>query len=172
MAGAPAGPRSPAAKTLSRGEAEARFGPGRSFRLVFTNGCFDLLHAGHVEYLDRARRMGDALVVGVNTDASARRLGKGRGRPFVGEEARAAVVAALESVDCVTLFDEDTPESLIAALQPDVLVKGGDYDAKAMAGGPIVERRGGVVATVPLVPGHSSTALADRIRQAGGTEPA
>lgn len=172
MAAVPAGPRSPAAKTLSRRDAEARFGPGRSFRLVFANGCFDLLHAGHVEYLDSARRMGDALVVGVNTDASVRRLGKGEGRPFVGQDARLAVVAALESVDGAILFDEDTPEALIAALQPDVLVKGGDYDAGAVAGGPLVEARGGVVAIVPLVAGCSSTALARRIRISGGPAPA
>lgn len=171
MVAAPADPRNPAAKTLSRREAEARFGPARSFRLVFANGCFDLLHAGHVEYLDKARRMGDALLVGVNTDASVRRLDKGGGRPFVGQDARATVVAALESVDGVTLFDEDTPEALVAALQPDVLVKGGDYDAKAVAGGPIVEARGGVVAIVPLVAGCSSTALAERIRRSGGSAP-
>ncbi len=152
---------------MSRREAEADFGPGRPFRLVFTNGCFDLLHAGHVECLDQARRMGDALVVGVNSDASARRLGKGRGRPFVGQSDRAALVAALESVDCVTLFDEDTPAALVAALQPDVLVKGGDYDAGAVAGRRAVESRGGIVATVPLVPGRSSSALVERIRRSG-----
>lgn len=160
-------PRSPAAKVLRRADAVVRFGPGRSFRLVFTNGCFDLLHRGHVEYLDRARRLGDALVVAVNTDASVRRLGKGDGRPFVGEHDRAAVVAALESVDGVTFFDEDTPEELIAALCPDVLVKGGDYEIGAVAGGAFVESRGGVVTTIPLVAGCSTTALAARIRQSG-----
>lgn len=161
-------PRRPDAKIMSRQEAEARFGPGRSLRLVFTNGCFDLLHAGHAACLDQARRLGDALVVGVNSDASARRLGKGSGRPFVEERDRAALVAALESVDCVTLFDEDTPEALVAALQPDVLVKGGDYDADAVAGRAAVEARGGVVTTVPLLPGRSSSGLAERIRRSGG----
>ena len=163
-AGGSRGPRSPDAKILSRPEAEARFGPARSFRLVFTNGCFDLLHAGHVGYLNQARRLGDAMVVGINTDASARRLGKGRGRPFVDQDDRAAVLAALESVDGVTLFDEDTPEALIAALQPDVLVKGGDYDRASVAGRASVEARGGQVVVLPLAPGRSSTALAARIR--------
>ena len=149
---------------MSRAEAQARFGPARSFRLVFTNGCFDLLHAGHVTCLDQARRMGDAMVVGINTDASARRLGKGRGRPFVAQDDRAALVAALESVDCVTLFDEDTPEALVAALEPDVLVKGGDYEAASVAGRTTVEARGGIVVALPLLPGRSSTALAARVR--------
>ena len=160
-------PRPPDAKVFRPADAVARFGPARSFRLVFTNGCFDLLHRGHVEYLDRARRMGDALVVAVNTDASVRRLRKGDGRPFVSESDRAAVVAALESVDGVTLFDEDTPERLVAALRPDVLVKGGDYEPGAVAGGALVESCGGVVTTVPLVAGCSTTALAERIRRSG-----
>ena len=157
-------PRSPEAKVLSRAEAVARFGPARSFRLVFTNGCFDLLHRGHVEYLDQARRMGDALLVALNTDASVRRLRKGAGRPFVAQDDRAAVVAALESVDAATLFDEDTPEALVAELRPDVLVKGADYEAGAVAGGALARAWGGVVATVPLTKGRSTTALADRIR--------
>ncbi len=160
-------PRAPDAKLLSRAEAVARFGPRRAFRLVFTNGCFDLLHRGHVEYLDRSRRMGHALLVAVNTDASARRLRKGADRPFVPERDRATVVAALESVDGVTLFDEDTPEALVAELRPDVLVKGGDYTAGAVAGAALVKAWGGVVATVPLVEGRSSTALVERIRGSG-----
>ena len=111
--------------------------------------------------------MGDALLVAVNTDASVRRMEKGDGRPFVTERDRTAVVAALESVDGVTLFDEDTPEALVAELRPDVLVKGGDYEPGAVAGGAFVKARGGVVATVPLVEGVSSTTLAERIRRSG-----
>ena len=156
--------RCPAGKVLGRREAVRRAGPGRSFRLVFTNGCFDLLHRGHVEYLNRARRMGDALLVAVNSDASVRRLGKGRDRPLVDERSRAAVVAALECVDMVTIFDEDTPRALIAELQPDVLVKGGDYSEDGVAGGDAVRARGGRVEIVPLVPGCSTSALVKRIR--------
>ena len=156
----------PASKILSRDEAARRAGPGRSFRLVFTNGCFDLLHPGHVACLDQARRMGDALLVAINTDESARRLGKGPGRPLVGQQARATVVAALECVDWVTFFDEDTPEALVGELQPDILVKGGDYAEEEVAGGATVRAGGGRVVIVPLVPGHSTSALAGRIRDA------
>ena len=151
-------------KILDRAGAVELLGPGRSFRLVFTNGCFDLLHRGHVDCLERARRLGDGLLVAVNTDASVRRLGKGPGRPLVGQDARARVVAALECVDWVTLFDEDTPEQLIAELGPEVLVKGGDYEPEAVAGAAAVRARGGRVVIVPFVPGCSTTALIDRIR--------
>ena len=163
-------PRDPASKVVSRDEAVRRAGPKRSFRLVFTNGCFDLLHRGHVACLDRARRFGDALLVAVNSDASVRRLDKGPGRPLVGERDRADVVAALECVDLVTLFDEDTPEELIAELQPDVLVKGGDYAEEEVAGAAAVKARGGRVVIVPLSPGRSTSALVDRIR-GGPTTP-
>ncbi len=156
--------RAPRSKVLSHRQAVEAFGPGRSFRLVFTNGCFDLLHPGHVEYLSRARQKGDALLVAVNTDASVRRLGKDRARPYVDQDSRALVVAALEFVDCVTLFDEDTPAELIAQLEPDMLVKGGDYAPEAIAGADLVKDRGGTVTTIPLVAGHSTTALARRIR--------
>jgi len=132
-------------------------------RLVFTNGCFDLLHVGHVRYLDAARAAGDLLVVGVNTDASVRRL-KGTQRPLVEEGARAEVLAALAAVDYVTLFDEDTPEQLIRALQPDVLVKGGDWTPDRVVGHEIVEGRGGRVLIVPTIQGVSTTALAERIK--------
>ncbi len=158
--------RPPAAKILSRTELVERAGPGRSFRLVFTNGCFDLLHAGHVQCLNEARSLGDRLVVALNTDASMRRLEKGPERPLVDEGSRAGVVAALECVDFVTLFDEDTPRALIAALLPDVLVKGGDYSADRVAGAGVVERAGGRVAIVPLLPGHSTRALIAKIRRA------
>lgn len=160
-------PRFGEGKILDRAEAVTRLGPGRSLRLVFTNGCFDLLHAGHVDCLERARRLGDVLLVAVNTDASVRRLGKGRDRPLVGQDARAAVVAALECVDWVTLFDEDTPADLIAELRPDFLVKGGDYTAGELPGAEAVRARGGRVVIVPLVPGHSTSALVERIRGGG-----
>lgn len=132
-------------------------------RIVFTNGCFDLMHVGHVRYLQSARKLGDLLVVGVNTDASVGVLSKGAGRPIVPEAQRAEVVAALASVDYVVLFDEPDPERLIAELQPDVLVKGGDWPADKIVGREIVEARGGTVKTLPLVPGVSTTALIEKI---------
>ena len=160
--------RTPASKVLERHDAVRVAGPGRSFRLVFTNGCFDVLHRGHVECLTEARRLGDALLVAINTDASVRRLGKGPGRPLVDERSRAEVVAALECVDIVTLFDEDTPRELIAELQPDVLVKGGDYAEDEVAGAGTVRERGGRVVIVPLVPGHSTSRMVERIRAGSG----
>jgi len=134
--------------------------------LVFTNGVFDLLHPGHVEYLEAARALGDALVVGVNTDRSARALAKGPGRPIADEQARARVVAGLAAVDCVVLFDEPTPQALIAALRPEILVKGGDYAYAAMVGAEQVEAAGGRVVLVPFIPGYSSTALVEHCRAA------
>ena len=132
--------------------------------VVFTNGVFDILHPGHVEYLEAARTLGVALVVGVNSDASARRLGKGPGRPVNGMEARCRVLAALEAVDRVVGFEEDTPLQLIEALRPDVLVKGGDYDRASIVGADFVESYGGAVLTIDLVPGHSTTAIVERSR--------
>jgi rfaE bifunctional protein nucleotidyltransferase chain/domain len=132
--------------------------------VVFTNGVFDLLHPGHVELLEAARREGDALIVGLNTDASARRLGKGPGRPVANERARACVLAGLAAVDCVVLFDEDTPLELIRALAPDILVKGADYARDRIVGAEWVEARGGRVVRVPVVPGYSTTALVERLR--------
>lgn len=163
-----AGPRDPADKVVSRTEAVRRTGPGRSFRLVFTNGVFDLMHPGHVHCLRRARELGDVLLVAINSDASARRLGKGPGRPLVGEQGRAEVVAALECVDLVTVFDEDTPRELVAALQPDVLVKGGDYSEDEVAGAGTVRARGGEVVIVPLLPGHSTSRLVEGMGGGGG----
>jgi rfaE bifunctional protein nucleotidyltransferase chain/domain len=161
----------PARKILRRAQLLARYRRPRQGRLVLTNGCFDLLHAGHVEYLAEARALGDALVVALNNDASVRRL-KGEGRPIVPEGDRALVLAALESVDAVTLFDEDTPRALIAQLLPDVLVKGGDYAPHEVAGGAEVEAAGGRVVIVPLRPGYSTSALIRRIRadQVGGSK--
>ena len=152
----------PDARILGRADVVQRFGRPRSQRVVFTNGCFDILHRGHVEYLFAARELGDALVVGVNTDASVRRL-KGEGRPVNRELDRAFVLAGLGCVDAVTLFDEDTPAELIAALVPDVLVKGGDYTADTVVGRETVEAGGGRVVIIPLVPGHSTTRTLDRM---------
>ncbi len=131
--------------------------------VVFTNGAFDLLHPGHVELLEAARREGDALVVGINTDASVRRLGKGSARPVAGEQARARVLAGLAAVDCVVLFDEDTPLALIQALAPDVLVKGADYPRDRIVGADWVEARGGRVVRVAILAGFSTTALVERL---------
>jgi rfaE bifunctional protein nucleotidyltransferase chain/domain len=132
--------------------------------VVFTNGVFDLLHPGHVELLEAARREGESLVVGVNSDASVRVLGKGADRPVAGQEARARVLAALAAVDCVVLFDEATPQALIEALEPQVLVKGADYAHEHIVGAEWVEARGGRVVRVPLVAGHSTSALVERLR--------
>lgn len=134
-----------------------------SRRVVFTNGCFDLLHVGHVRYLAAARDAGDLLIVGLNDDASVRRL-KGPSRPLVAEAARAEVVAALGTVDYVTLFGEDTPYALIAAVQPDVLVKGSDWAAEDVVGRDVVEARGGRVILIPVVVGFSTTSLVERLR--------
>lgn len=155
----------PEEKVLTRAELVVRHGRPRDRRVVFTNGCFDLLHPGHVTYLAEARALGDALVVGVNTDASVRRLEKASDRPVVDEAARALVVAALESVDAVCLFDEDTPGALIEALVPDVLVKGGDYAPDQVVGRETVEAAGGRVALIPFVEGYSTTDLLRRIRE-------
>ncbi len=132
--------------------------------LVFTNGVFDLLHPGHLELLEAARLEGTALVVGVNTDASARRLGKGPERPVADETARARILAGLEAVDCVVRFDEDTPLALIQALEPDVLIKGADYSREDIVGADWVEARGGRVVRVALLAGHSTSALVERLR--------
>jgi rfaE bifunctional protein nucleotidyltransferase chain/domain len=135
--------------------------------VVFTNGCFELLHRGHVAYLEEARSQGDALIIGVNTDASMLRLDKGPGRPFTRQDDRARVLAALACVDRVVLFDEDTPEALITLLQPDILVKGGDYQLNQIVGREVVEARGGRVLALPFVPGYSTSALIRHIQTAG-----
>jgi D-beta-D-heptose 7-phosphate kinase/D-beta-D-heptose 1-phosphate adenosyltransferase len=132
--------------------------------VVFTNGCFDLLHAGHVALLEAARAEGDLLVVGLNSDASVRRL-KGEGRPVLPEQERAEALLALEAVDRVVVYAEDTPREVIAALLPDVLVKGADWALDAIVGRPEVEGAGGRVARVALLPGRSTTALVEQIRR-------
>jgi len=131
-------------------------------RIVFTNGVFDVLHRGHVEYLEEARALGDRLVVGVNTDASVRRL-KGEGRPIVPEDERVEVLQALESVDLVVTFGEDTPERVIREVAPDVLVKGGDWALDRIVGREFVESRGGRVATIAMREGWSTTRIVERI---------
>ncbi|WP_372827955.1 D-glycero-beta-D-manno-heptose 1-phosphate adenylyltransferase [Polaromonas sp.] len=133
--------------------------------VVFTNGVFDVLHRGHASYLAHARALGASLVVALNTDASARRLGKGPDRPLNKEGDRAALLAALESVSLVTWFDEDTPLQLIAELRPDILVKGGDYDMDKLAETAVVRSYGGQALAIPFTEGYSTTALVRKIRQ-------
>jgi rfaE bifunctional protein nucleotidyltransferase chain/domain len=134
--------------------------------LVFTNGVFDLLHRGHATYLAQARALGASLIVALNGDVSARRLGKGDGRPFNALEDRMALIAALEAVDAVTWFDEDTPEALIETLRPEVLVKGGDWPAEKIVGAVQTLARGGRVVSIPFEHQRSSTALLEKIRKA------
>jgi D-beta-D-heptose 7-phosphate kinase/D-beta-D-heptose 1-phosphate adenosyltransferase len=140
-----------------------RWRDGLRGRVVFTNGVFDLLHPGHIDVLSAARGRGDALVVGVNSDASVRRL-KGPTRPVRSEGDRAYVLAALESVDAVVVFDEDTPLELVRALRPDVIVKGGDYTPESVVGAEDVRGWGGEVVIVPLTPGQSTTAIVETLR--------
>jgi rfaE bifunctional protein nucleotidyltransferase chain/domain len=134
-------------------------------RIVFTNGVFDVLHRGHVEYLAEARAYGHCMVVGINSDASARRLDKGTGRPLVAASDRAAVLGALRSVDLVVIFDDDTPERLIREVRPDILAKGGDWPKEAIVGGPFVESCGGQVVSISLREGFSTSRLIERIRE-------
>jgi D-beta-D-heptose 7-phosphate kinase/D-beta-D-heptose 1-phosphate adenosyltransferase len=134
----------------------------RGKRVVFTNGCFDLLHAGHVKYLQKARSLGDLLVLGLNSDASVRRL-KGERRPLINEDERAHILAALDCIDYVAIFDEDTPLELITALKPDILTKGGDYSVERVVGKEVVEAYGGRVELVSFVDGKSTTNIIERI---------
>lgn len=139
--------------------------------IVFTNGCFDLLHIGHTRYLDEAKQLGERLVVGINSDESVRQLAKGANRPIVPDAQRAEVIAALECVDYVILFDEPDPLNLIKAIQPNVLVKGGDWTPERIVGKDFVEERGGCVRTIPLVPDISTTTIIQRILTAHGISP-
>jgi rfaE bifunctional protein nucleotidyltransferase chain/domain len=132
-------------------------------RLVFTNGCFDLLHPGHIQTLEASRALGDALIVGLNSDASVRQL-KGPDRPILPEKERAEILAALESVDAVVIYNEPTPRETIAALLPDVLAKGGDWPGDKIIGREEVESAGGQVISIPVVPSYSTTAILDSIR--------
>ena len=131
-------------------------------KIVFTNGCFDLLHLGHVDYLAKAKDLGDRLIIGVNTDSSVKRL-KGKNRPLQDENSRLHILAALHSVDAVVLFDEDTPYELIKKIQPDILVKGADYKIENIVGYDIVTSRGGSVQTIEFIEGYSTTNIEQRI---------
>jgi rfaE bifunctional protein nucleotidyltransferase chain/domain len=135
-------------------------------RVVFTNGCFDLLHPGHTRYLCAARSLGDYLVVAVNSDRSVRAI-KGEGRPIMPEEARSEVLAALDFVDAVVLFDEDDPLAVIRALVPDVLIKGADWAEEEIVGGDVVKAAGGEVRRIEVIPGYSTTGIIERIRSGG-----
>ncbi len=159
----------PARKVMSLDQAVA-WRSGVEGRVVFTNGVFDLLHPGHVDVLRSARAQGDALVVGLNSDESVRRL-KGPERPVRTERDRASILAALEVVDAVTIFADDTPLELIRALRPDVLVKGGDYSVDTVVGAADVTARGGEVVIIPLTAGHSTTSTIQRLREADPPTP-
>ena len=156
----------PAVLTLD--ELIVRFGPGKrnGKRVVFTNGCFDLLHPGHIYTLEQARLRGDVLVVGLNSDESVRGL-KGAHRPLIRAEERAEILASLESVDAVVIFDQTTPQRVIAALLPDILVKGGDWPADQIVGREEVEAAGGEVVRVEVVPGYSTSEILKRITKGG-----
>ena len=158
---------------LTLEEAILRFGRKKrnGRRVVFTNGCFDLLHPGHVRSLEQARALGDALIVGLNSDAGVRQL-KGEGRPIIPERERAEILAALECVDAVVIFDVPTPREVIARLLPDVLVKGGDWPGDQIVGREEVEAAGGRVVSVPVVPGYSTSAILKRIREGARTSRA
>ena len=156
---------STAAKLLSL-DAALKWRRALAGPLVFTNGVFDLLHPGHVEYLEAARELGHRLLVAVNSDRSVGELSKGSGRPIADQHARARVLAGLAAVDAVVLFDQPTPLALITALAPDILVKGGDYRRETIIGADQVEASGGRVVTIPLVPGYSTTTLVERCRAA------
>ena len=160
-------PRTPESKILTRDAMLAERDRLRDAgsALVFTNGCFDLLHAGHVDYLSFARAQGDALLVGINSDASVRK-NKGEGRPLVPQDDRARVLAALEAVDYVVIFDEDEPADLVAAVLPDVLVKGEDW-SHYVSGRETVEANGGKVVLAKLTPGRSTSSIIDTIRNSG-----
>jgi D-beta-D-heptose 7-phosphate kinase/D-beta-D-heptose 1-phosphate adenosyltransferase len=150
---------------LTLEQAILRFGPQKrnGRRVVFTNGCFDLLHPGHIQSLEQARALGDILIVGLNSDASVRQL-KGQGRPVIPERERAEILTALESVDAVVIFDDLTPREVIARLLPDVLVKGGDWPGDQIVGREEVEAAGGRVVLAPVVPGYSTSDILKKIR--------
>jgi rfaE bifunctional protein nucleotidyltransferase chain/domain len=156
-------------KVLSRDDAVAWVGEqrARGARIVFTNGVFDLLHPGHVRYLREARALGDALIVAVNSDRSTRALAKGEDRPITPEVERAEILAALDMVDAVVVFDETTPHEIVLALQPDVLVKGADWAEGTIVGADIVEARGGRVVRIPLAAGYSTSSLIEKVRSGG-----
>ena len=132
-------------------------------KIVFTNGCFDIIHYGHIKYLEKCKKLGDVLVVGLNSDSSVRKI-KGKNRPVTGEKERAAILASLEFVDYVTIFSERTPAKLISNVTPDVLAKGGDWAKNEIVGAAYVKKNGGRVATVPFVKGYSTTRILQRLK--------
>ena len=160
-------------KALTLEEAILRFGREKrnGRRVVFTNGCFDLLHPGHIRGFEQARQLGAALIVGLNSDSSVRQL-KGPTRPVIPEEERAEILAALEAVDAVVIFNELTPREVIARLLPDVLVKGGDWPGDQIVGREEVEAVGGRVVSIPFVPGYSTTTILQKIREGAGSSSA
>ena len=135
----------------------------KAMKIVFTNGCFDILHAGHIEYLAKAASEGDVMILGLNTDNSVRKLKKGNHRPITDENARALVMASLNFISAVVLFDEETPYNLIKTVQPDILIKGSDYKPEEIVGYDILKAKGGEVKTIDLVPGYSTTAIEQKI---------
>lgn len=160
-------------KALTLEKAILRFGRERrnGRRVVFTNGCFDLLHPGHIRGFELARQMGDALIVGLNSDSSVRQL-KGPTRPVIPEQERAEILSALEAVDAVVIFNELTPREVIARLLPDVLVKGGDWPGDQIVGREEVEAAGGRVVSIPFLPGYSTTTILQKIREGAGSSGA
>ena len=132
-------------------------------RIVFTNGCFDILHYGHIKYLEKCKRLGNVLIVGLNSDSSVRKI-KGKGRPVMPQKERASILCALECVDCVVIFNESTPDKLIKTISPDVLAKGGDWKKEDIIGSSFVKARGGKVVTIPFVKGCSTTRILKRIK--------
>lgn len=153
-------------KILNREKLENQLAVWRfkSQKIVFTNGCFDLLHLGHIDYLSKAKDLGDVLIIGVNTDDSVRRL-KGTARPITDENSRSTIIASLQFVNAVVLFDEDTPYELIKQAQPDVLVKGSDYKAEDIVGYDIVKAKGGEIVTIDFLEGYATSAIEEKIRR-------
>ena len=150
--------------TLSEASAQVREWQRAGQLVVFTNGCFDLIHLGHVDYLEKARLLGDRLVIGLNTDDSVSRF-KGPERPLQDQQSRARVLAAMQFIDLVVFFDDDTPLNLISELLPNILVKGSDYLADNIVGADVVKKNGGVVRTIDFVPGYSTTRIVDKIKR-------
>lgn len=151
-------------KSLPEATTQVKAWQNAGLKVVFTNGCFDLLHLGHVDYLEKARSMGDKLVLGLNSDNSVSRF-KGPERPLQDQQSRARVLAALQFVDLVVLFDEDTPFNLISQLLPNILVKGSDYLAENIVGADVVKKNGGEVKTIDFVPGYSTTRIVEKIKR-------
>jgi rfaE bifunctional protein nucleotidyltransferase chain/domain len=151
-------------KSLAEAKKKVAEWKAKGLKIVFTNGCFDLLHLGHVDYLEKARAMGDKLVLGLNTDDSVSRF-KGPARPVQDQNSRARVLAAFQFIDLVVFFNEDTPLELISELLPDILVKGSDYLAENIVGAEVVKKHGGVVKTVDFVPGYSTSAIIEKIKR-------